>query len=52
MKFSTHTTMTKILDALFTTYSERVPDVKKITQAMVENGMVKNQNKIIKMFKG
>jgi hypothetical protein len=47
MKFSTNTTMTKILDALFATYAERVPDVKKITHAMIDKGMVKNQNEII-----
>ena len=47
MKFSTNTTMTKILDALFATYSERVPDVKKITHEMVKMGMVKDQNEII-----
>ncbi len=28
--------MTKFLDALFEVYAERVPDVKKITQAMIE----------------
>jgi len=39
--------MTKILDALFATYAERVPDVKKITHAMIDKGMVKNQNEII-----
>ena len=47
MKFSTNTTMTKILVALFATYAERVPDVKKITHAMIDKGMVKNQNEII-----
>ena len=47
MKFNTSTTMTKILDALFTVYSERVPDVKKITSEMVNKGMVKDQSEII-----
>ena len=47
MKFSTITTMTKILDALFATYAEMLPDVKKITHAMIDKGMVKNQNEII-----
>ena len=47
MKFRTNTTMTKILDALFTSYSERVPDVKKITNEMINKGMVKNQSDII-----
>ena len=39
--------MTKILDELFSTYSERVPNVRKITSEMVKNGMVKDQNEII-----
>lgn len=47
MKFRTNTTMTKILDALFTSYSERVPDVKKITNEMINKGIVKNQSDII-----
>ena len=47
MKFSTNSTMTKILDELFSTYSERVPNVRKITSEMVKNGMVKDQNEII-----
>ena len=47
MKFSTNSTMTKILDELFSTYSERVPNVRKITSEMVNNGMVKDQNEII-----
>jgi len=47
MKFSTNSTMTKILDGLFATYSERVPNVRKITSEMVKKGMVKDQNEII-----
>jgi hypothetical protein len=39
--------MTKILDGLFATYSERVPNVRKITSEMVKKGMVKDQNEII-----
>lgn len=47
MKFSTNSIMTKILDGLFATYSERVPNVRKITYEMVKKGMVKDQNEII-----
>ncbi|MEK9739918.1 MAG: DUF1338 domain-containing protein [Flavobacteriaceae bacterium] len=47
MKFANQTIMTKILDALFEVYAERVPDVKKITQAMVERGLVGSQEDII-----
>jgi len=36
MKFETTTSMTQILDALFEVYANRVPDVKKITGAMVQ----------------
>ncbi|MEO2099905.1 MAG: DUF1338 domain-containing protein, partial [Flavobacteriaceae bacterium] len=41
------TTMTQILDALFNIYAQRVPDVRKITKAMVAEGMVTSQNEII-----
>lgn len=47
MKFATHTVMTQILDALFAVYAQRVPDVKKITQAMVDKGLVSSQADII-----
>ncbi|MDC0386028.1 DUF1338 domain-containing protein [Flavobacteriaceae bacterium] len=47
MKFQSKTTMTQILDTLFAVYVKRVPDVKKITDAMVRKGMVTNQNEII-----
>ena len=47
MKFRSKTTMTQILDALFNIYSKRVPDVSKITKAMVEEGIVNSQNEII-----
>jgi hypothetical protein len=39
--------MTQILDALFSIYAERVPDVNKITHAMVQKGMVNSQDEII-----
>jgi hypothetical protein len=47
MKFTEETSLTLILDALFTTYEERVPDVRKITQGMIRAGMVKSQTEII-----
>jgi hypothetical protein len=36
-----------VLKALFTPYKERVPDVKKITNAMVEKGLIKDDSEII-----
>ena len=39
--------MTQILDTLFSIYAERVPDVNKITHAMVQKGMVNSQDEII-----
>ncbi len=47
MKFSSDTVMTRILDELFNIYAKRVPDVKKITSAMIERGIVSSQNEII-----
>ena len=47
MKFTTDSVMTRILDELFKIYAKRVPDVKKITNAMIERGMVSDQNEII-----
>jgi len=47
MKFETTTIMTQILDVLFEVYANRVPDVKKITAAMVQKKMVASQNEII-----
>ena len=35
MKFKDKNTINIVLESLFSTYSERVPDVKKITNAMV-----------------
>ena len=47
MKFKSSTIMTQILDALFKVYESRVPDVRKITQAMTDKGMVKSQMDIV-----
>jgi len=37
----------KILQSLFETYSERVPDVKKITNALIKKNIIKSQHDII-----
>ena len=47
MKFKSSTIMTQILDALFKVYESRVPDVRKITQAMTDKGMVDSQMDIV-----
>ncbi|MDA7797706.1 DUF1338 domain-containing protein [Flavobacteriaceae bacterium] len=47
MKFKHSTPITQILDALFEVYAERVPDVRKITQAMIAKGMVIDQTDIV-----
>ena len=36
-----------ILESLFKTYSNRVPDVKKITNGLVKNKIISNQEDII-----
>ncbi len=35
--------LTTVMDGLMRRYSERVPDVKKITQALVSQGIIKNE---------
>ena len=47
MKFQNKKTINIVLEALFSTYCERVPDVKKITNAMVLKNIVSNQSEII-----
>ena len=47
MKFQNKKTINSVLEALFSTYCERVPDVKKITNAMVLKNIVSNQSEII-----
>jgi hypothetical protein len=47
MKFKNSTKMTQILDGLFKVYEERVPDVRKITQAMIDKGMVSDQTAVV-----
>ncbi len=47
MKFDTSKSLGIILNALFRPYMERVPDVKKITQAMVNEGILERQEDIV-----
>ena len=47
MKFQNKNIINIVLESLFSTYSERVPDVKKITDAMVLNNIVSDQSEII-----
>ena len=47
MTFKVKTVITEILESLFLVYSKRVPDVNKITTAMIKKGLVNNQNEIV-----
>jgi hypothetical protein len=47
MKFKEKKTINLVLESLFDTYSKRVTDVTKITQAMVSNNIISNQTEII-----
>ena len=47
MIFSEQSNLESILNGLFRTYFERVPDVKKITNAMIKKGWVCSQEDII-----
>lgn len=47
MKFSQNKPLDQILTALFLPYEERVPDVKKISDAMIEKGIISSQEDII-----
>ena len=47
MNFKEKKTIHLILESLFETYSNRVPDVKKITNALVKNKIITNQKDII-----
>ena len=47
LHFSGKSTLEVILNGLFRTYFERVPDVKKITNAMISKGWVSAQEDII-----
>jgi len=37
----------KLMDALFLPYRERVPDVKKISDAMVQHGLITHESEIL-----
>ena len=47
MIFKNKKTIHEILISLFQTYSERVPDVKTITDALIRNNVISNQLDII-----
>ncbi len=47
MIFTEQSTLEKILNGLFNTYFERVPDVKKITNAMIKKGWISSQEDIL-----
>ncbi len=47
MKFSSKTPLDSVLNGLFKPYAERVPDVKKITSAMIEKGLISSQSDIV-----
>ncbi len=36
-----------IMEALFTPYKERVPDVQKISKAMISNGVIRDESEIV-----
>ena len=47
MRFKEKKTINIILESLFDTYSKRVPDVKKITSALIEKKIISNQSEIV-----
>jgi len=47
MRFKEKKTINIILESLFDTYSNRVPDVKKITSALIESNIISNQSEIV-----
>ena len=47
MDFINKSPLTHILESLFATYKDRVPYVKKITKAMIDNKLVSSQSEII-----
>jgi hypothetical protein len=47
MRFKEKETINIILESLFDTYSNRVPDVKKITNALIDNNIVSNQSELM-----
>jgi len=47
MNFDKENGLSKVLEGLFKPYLERVPDVNKITAAMVSNGLIASQHDIV-----
>ena len=47
MHLSNNSTISKILQGVFAVYRDRVPDVQKITDAMVSQGIVAGQSEIL-----
>jgi len=47
MRFKDKKTINIILESLFDTYSDRVPDVKKITSSLIESNIISNQSEIV-----
>ena len=47
MIFKEKKTIHLILESLFDTYSKRVPDVKKITTALIKSKIINHHNDII-----
>ena len=50
MIFKEKKTIHEILISLFETYSRRVPDVKKITNALINKNVISNPNSILLMI--
>ncbi len=47
MKFSKKNPLSDLLQGLFSTYEKQVPDVKKITQALIRRGVIRSQSEIV-----
>ncbi len=47
MKFNKKNPLSDLLQGLFETYEDQVPDVKKITQALIQKGVVSHQSEIV-----
>jgi hypothetical protein len=46
MKFSSKNPLSDFLHGLFETYENQVPDVKKVTQALIQKGVISDQSEI------
>jgi len=47
MKFDSRSPLSQLLSALFQPYKERVPDVKKVTEAMISHGIIDDEEEIV-----